>query len=76
MTHLTRRGYSAADMRAKAADGTLAGVSKWDLDTPALCVDLDAFERNIATMRSRLSAMHVASWLYGKLYKCLVIAKL
>jgi hypothetical protein len=47
------RGYSAAEMRAKAADGTLAGVSKWDLDTPALCVDLDVFEQNIATMRTK-----------------------
>ncbi len=50
------RGYSAAEMRAKAEDGTLAGVSKWDLDTPALCVDLDAFEQNIATMRTKLAA--------------------
>ena len=47
------RGYSAAEMRAKAEDGTLTGVSKWELDTPALCVDLDAFERNIATMRTQ-----------------------
>ena len=30
------------------------GVSKWDLDTPALCVDLDAMEKNIATMQSAL----------------------
>ena len=26
-------------------------MSKWDLDTPALCVDLDAMEANIAKMR-------------------------
>jgi hypothetical protein len=30
------RGYSAAEMRAKAEDGSLTGVSKWELDTPAL----------------------------------------
>src|SRR5262249_19880550 len=47
----TARGYTGAEMREKTADGTLVGVSKWDLDTPALCVDLTAFERNIATMR-------------------------
>ena len=28
-----------------------AGISKWDLDTPALCVDLDKLERNIAKMQ-------------------------
>jgi len=70
------RGYSAAEMRAKAADGTLTGVSKWDLDTPALCVDLDVFEQNIATMRTKLTAMHVASRPHGKSHKCPAIAKL
>jgi D-serine deaminase-like pyridoxal phosphate-dependent protein len=70
------RGYSAAEMRAKAADGTLSGVSKWDLDTPALCVDLDKFEANIATMRTKLTAMHVVSRPHGKSHKCPAVAKL
>jgi len=70
------RGYSAGEMRARAEDGTLAGVSKWDLDTPALCVDLDKFEQNIAAMRARLAAMHVASRPHGKSHKCPAVAKL
>ena len=70
------RGYSAAEIRAKAEDGTLAGVSKLDLDTPALCVDLDTFEQNVATMRTKLAAMHVASRPHGKSHKCPTIAKL
>jgi D-serine deaminase-like pyridoxal phosphate-dependent protein len=70
------RGYSGAEMRAKAEDGTLAGVSKWDLDTPALCVDLDRLEQNIATMRARLAAMNVASRPHGKSHKCPAVAKL
>jgi D-serine deaminase-like pyridoxal phosphate-dependent protein len=74
MTHTARRGYSAAEMRAKAADGTLTGVSKWDLDTPALCVDLEAFERNIATLRTRTAAMGVASRPHGKSHKCPAVA--
>ena len=74
MAPTTGRGYSAAEMRAKAADGTLSGVSKWDLDTPALCVDLDLFERNITTMRTRLAAMGVASRPHGKSHKCPAIA--
>jgi 3-hydroxy-D-aspartate aldolase len=70
------RGYSAAEMRAKAADGTLTGVSKWELDTPALCVDLDVFERNIAAMKTRLDAMKVVSRPHGKSHKCPAVAKL
>lgn len=30
--------------------GSYVGRSKWDLDTPALCVDLDVMERNIQKM--------------------------
>ena len=58
------------------AHANLAGVSKWDLDTPALCVDLDAFERNIAAMQTRLGALGVASRPHGKSHKCPAIAKL
>jgi D-serine deaminase-like pyridoxal phosphate-dependent protein len=69
-------GYTAADMQARAADDTLTGVSKWDLETPALCVDLDAFERNLGTMRTKLQAMKVASRPHAKTHKCPAIAKL
>jgi D-serine deaminase-like pyridoxal phosphate-dependent protein len=54
----------------------LTGVSKWDLDTPALCVDLDKLEQNLATMRTRLAATKVASRPHGKTHKCPAIAKL
>ena len=69
-------GYTAADMQARTAEDKLTGVSKWDLDTPALCVDLDALERNIATMQARLRALKVASRPHGKTHKCPAIAKL
>jgi D-serine deaminase-like pyridoxal phosphate-dependent protein len=54
---------------------TLIGTSKWDLDTPALCVDLDVFERNIATLQTRLAAMNVASRPHAKSHKCPEIAR-
>ena len=39
------KGYSGGEVRAASEEGTLTvGMSKWDLDTPALCVDLDAME--------------------------------
>lgn len=70
------RGYTGAEMREKAADGKLTGVSKWDLDTPALCVDLDKLEQNISTMRSRLSVTKIASRPHAKTHKCPAIARL
>ena len=41
------KGYTAAEAARAVENGV--GISKWDLDTPALCVDLDALESNIAT---------------------------
>jgi D-serine deaminase-like pyridoxal phosphate-dependent protein len=69
-------GYSHDEMRAKAADGSAVGVSKWELDTPALCVDVDTMERNIATLRQRLAPTGVASRPHAKTHKCPEIAKL
>jgi len=69
-------GYTTAEMRAKDAAGKLIGVSKWELDTPALCVDLDKLERNIATMKAKLAATGVASRPHAKTHKCPAIAKL
>ena len=69
-------GHTAVEMQARAAEEKLTGVSKWDLDTPALCVDLDALERNIAGMQTRLRALNVASRPHGKTHKCPAIAKL
>jgi len=34
--------------------GSVVGRSKWDLDTPALCVDLDVMDRNIKKMASTI----------------------
>lgn len=70
------RGYTSAQMRAVAATDQLNGVSKWDLDTPALCVDLDKLEQNLATMRTRLAQTKIASRPHGKTHKCPAIAKL
>ncbi len=69
-------GYTAAEMQSRAAADQLTGVSKWDLDTPALCVDLDVLSRNIETMQTRLRAMGVAARPHGKTHKCPAIAKL
>src|SRR5262245_63952404 len=69
-------GYTADEMRDKAAAGSLVGVSKWELDTPALCVDLDKLDQNLATMQKKLAATGVASRPHAKTHKCPAIAKL
>ena len=41
----SNKGFTAAEMRGlDATDVMEADISKWELDTPALCVDLDALE--------------------------------
>src|SRR6185295_2284876 len=69
-------GYTAAEMRSRSRDDKLTGISKWEIDTPALCVDLDKLSRNIDAMRTRLRPMNVASRPHAKTHKCPAIAKL
>ena len=69
-------GYTAAEMRAKAADGSPIGVSKWELDTPALCVDLDKLESNLQTLKTKLASTGLASRPHAKTHKCPAIARL
>lgn len=51
------------------------GISKWDLDTPALCVDLDALDANIAKAQAVLARNGVGARPHAKTHKCAAIAK-
>jgi 3-hydroxy-D-aspartate aldolase len=68
------KGYSAAEIRPVTP--LKPGISKWDLDTPALCVDLDKLEANIAKMQRALAANKLGSRPHAKTHKCAAIAKL
>lgn len=46
------------------------------IDTPALLIDMDAFERNIVQMRDAAAALGVALRPHAKTHKCATIAKL
>ena len=71
------KGYSAAEMRQQALGGRVeAGVSKWDLDTPCLCVDLDRLEGNLDRMQSTVARNGIASRPHAKTHKCPAIARL
>lgn len=52
------------------------GIAKWDLDTPALCVDLDGLEANLATMQQTLTRNGIASRPHAKTHKTPAIARL
>jgi 3-hydroxy-D-aspartate aldolase len=70
------KGYSPAELRATSVGGQVRpGVSKWDLDTPALCVDLDVMEKNIAAMQSALRKYGLPSRPHTKTHKCAAIAR-
>src|SRR5687767_3871093 len=70
------KGFTAAEMRAMAVEGAVKpGVSKWELDTPALCVDLDKMEKNVATMQASLKKFGLPSRPHAKTHKCAAIAK-
>lgn len=68
-------GYTAAEMRGFYANGEMSvNVSKWELDTPALCVDLDLLEANLDKMASTMSRNGIASRPHAKTHKCPTIA--
>ena len=70
------KGYSSAELGAMTVNEKVKpGVSKWDLDTPALCVDLDKMEKNIATMQAALKKFGLPSRPHAKTHKCAAIAK-
>jgi len=62
-------------MRAMSIEDVKPGVSKWELDTPALCVDLDKMEKNIQTMQAALKQSGIPSRPHAKTHKCAAIAK-
>jgi len=72
---VSAHGYTAAEMREFYANGEMQeNVSKWELDTPALCVDLDLLEGNIARMQQTMSVNGIASRPHAKTHKCPTIA--
>ncbi len=71
--------WSPALIQAKSIDviaDSDIGKSKWDLDSPALCVDLDKMEQNIKTVHTRLKGTGVGVRPHVKTHKCPAIAKM
>lgn len=52
------------------------GKSKWELDTPALCVDLDVLERNLKAVHIALQGTGVGVRPHVKTHKCPALARM
>ncbi len=71
-----RRGVGWNEVEKMLARGDVQGrLTKDDLPTPALLVDLDAFEENVTRMASFLKARNRAFRPHAKTHKCPEIAK-
>jgi len=71
------KGYAAAEVSLRlSSNQATIGISKWDLDTPALCVDLDRLEANIAKMQADVKRFGLATRPHAKTHKSADIAKM
>jgi D-serine deaminase-like pyridoxal phosphate-dependent protein len=67
-------GYSAAEVRRAVASDV--GLSKWEIDTPALCVDLDKLAQNIAKMQAVVRRNGIATRPHAKTHKSADVARM
>ncbi len=68
--------YTGAEIDERLASGRgLDGLTKADLPTPALLLDLDAFEANVARLRDHTRAAGIALRPHAKTHKCPEIAR-
>jgi 3-hydroxy-D-aspartate aldolase len=65
-------GWALATMQSPPAE---IGASVEEIDTPALIIDLDAFERNLAKMMTIARKANVAVRPHAKTHKCPEIAR-
>src|SRR4051794_20646047 len=75
-TEKQSRASTDQEMSVAPAEGAPIGLSKWDIDTPALCVDMTTLEGNIAALQRKLAGTAVASRPHAKTHKCPAIARL
>lgn len=69
-------GYSFAEIERMLERGDIRGrLTKEDLPTPALLLDLDAFEANVAKMARYLKERNLGFRPHGKTHKCSEIAR-
>ncbi len=72
----TASAYSITEIEERLARGSgIQGVTKDDLPTPSLLLDLDAFEANVRRMAAHASAAGLDLRPHAKTHKCSEIAR-
>src|SRR5260221_315605 len=71
-------GFWSPSLQAQRIEQAFSdiGKSKWDLDSPALCVDLDRMAQNIKAVHTSLLGTGVGVRPHVKTHKCPEIAKM
>ncbi|MBI4627045.1 MAG: DSD1 family PLP-dependent enzyme [Verrucomicrobia bacterium] len=68
--------HSGSEIDERMADGRgLAGLTKHDLPTPTLVLDLDIFEANLARMSQHAKAAAINLRPHAKTHKCVEVAR-
>lgn len=70
---VVKTGYMYNEIKNKILSGKT--VSKWDIDTPALVLDLDAFEKNLSKMSEYCKNNNILLRPHAKTHKCTIIAQ-
>jgi D-serine deaminase-like pyridoxal phosphate-dependent protein len=71
-----RSAYTSQEIEKMLARGDIQGrLTRHDLPTPVLCVDLDAFEHNVEKMAAHVRHSGKALRPHGKTHKCPEIAR-
>ena len=71
-----KSGYSYEDIKGMEKDGKVIGnISKWEIDTPALLLDVGVFERNLKKMAEYCKENDLLFRPHTKTHKCPVITK-
>ncbi|HEX5735622.1 MAG TPA: DSD1 family PLP-dependent enzyme [Blastocatellia bacterium] len=69
------RGYAHGEIAQRLSSGKgTTGITKHDLSTPSLLLDLDMFESNIAKMSEHVKAASINLRPHAKTHKCAEIA--
>ncbi len=68
-----KSGLDYKEIKEKVKNG--GNISKWDIDTPALLLDLDAFERNLKKMSEYGRKNNLLFRPHAKTHKCPIISE-
>lgn len=71
------KGYRHSDLVSLNSQELIdTNISIWELDTPALCIDVEALESNLSVLQNTMKKNGIASRPHAKTHKCPSIARM